>query len=198
MKKKRITIKPLFFLFLLMFIGMIGTTFSYIYQEIVIPNKFKTMTYNVSIEEEFYDTWGTKKVTFKNNEPTSTPIVLRISYHESWRKTENGVQLSLDNNIGGVNVVQKNWTNAFLNDFIDGNDGWYYYKKVLGKQQSVQVLDSINLNNALIQTSPYYNEYLTYTYQLDFNYEAIQADRGAIQVIWGKSANINGGNITWT
>ena len=197
MKFKKIKKKPLFFLLLLLALGIAGTTFAYYYTEIAIPNQFRAMTYNVTIEEEFNNTWGTKKVSFVNNEETNTPVVLRINYNELWRKEVNGVKLSLDNNVNGTNVVTKNWTTAFTNDFIDGGDGWYYYKKTLAAEASVQVLDSIALNESLISTSPYYNDYKSYTYELDFNFEAIQASSSAISEIWGKTATISGGNVTW-
>ena len=197
MKFKKIKKKPLFFLLLLLALGIVGTTFAYYYTEIAIPNQFRTMTYNVTIEEEFNNTWGTKKVSFVNNEETNTPVVLRINYNELWRKEVNGVKLSLDNNVNGTNVVTKNWTTAFTNDFIDGGDGWYYYKKTLAAEASVQVLDSIALNESLISTSPYYNDYKSYTYELDFNFEAIQASSSAISEIWGRTATISGGNVTW-
>ena len=196
MKLKKIKKKPLIFLLALIVIGIVGTTFAYYYTEVSFPNQFRTMTYNVTIEEEFNDTWGTKKVSFVNNEETNTPVVLRINYNELWRKEVNGVKLSLDNNVNGTNVVTKNWTTAFTNDFIDGGDGWYYYKKTLAAEASVQVLDSIALNESLISTSPYYNDYKSYTYELDFNFEAIQASSSAISEIWGRTATISGGNVT--
>lgn len=198
MKFKKIKKKPLFFLLLLLALGIVGTTFAYYYTEIAIPNQFRAMTYNVTIEEEFNNTWGTKKVSFVNNEETNTPVVLRINYNELWRKEVNGVKLSLDNNVNGTNVVTKNWTTAFTNDFVDGGDGWYYYKKTLNAEESVQVLNSISLNESLISTSPYYNDYKTYTYELDFNFEAIQANSSAISEIWGKNATITGGYVTWS
>lgn len=197
MKFKKIKKKPLFFLLLLLALGIVGTTFAYYYTEIAIPNQFKTMTYNVTIEEEFNNTWGTKKVSFVNNEETNTPVVLRINYNELWRKEVNGVKLSLDNNVNGENVVEKEWTTAFTNDFIDGGDGWYYYKKTLNAEESVQVLESILLKESLIMTSPYYDDYKSYTYELDFNFEAIQASSSAISEIWGRTATISGGNVTW-
>lgn len=197
MKIKKFKKKPLLFLILLLVLGIVGTTFAYYYTEIAIPNQFRAMTYNVTIEEEFNNTWGTKKVSFVNNEETNTPVVLRINYNELWRKEVNGVKLSLDNNVNGTNVVTKNWTTAFTNDFIDGGDGWYYYKKTLAAEASVQVLDSIALNESLISTSPYYDDYKSYTYELDFNFEAIQASSNAISEIWGKTATISGGNVTW-
>lgn len=197
MKVKKLKKKPLIFLLMFLVLGIVGTTFAYYYTEIAIPNQFRAMTYNVTIEEEFNNTWGTKKVSFVNNEETNTPVVLRINYNELWRKEVNGVKLSLDNNVNGENVVEKGWTTAFTNDFIDGGDGWYYYKKTLNAEESVQVLESISLKENLIRTSPYYDDYKSYTYELDFNFEAIQASSSAISEIWGKTATISGDNVTW-
>ena len=196
-KLKKINKKPLIFILIVLVLTIIGGTYAYYYSEVILPNEFKTMTYNVTIEEEFNNTWGTKKVRFVNNEETNTPVVLRINYNESWRKEVDGVLLSLDNNVNGENVVQKTWTSAFTNDFVDGGDGWYYYKKVLNAEESVQVLESISLKESLISSSPYYNDYKSYTYELDFNFEAIQASSSAVSNIWNKNATINGGNITW-
>lgn len=197
MKFKKLKKKPLIFLLALIAIGVVGTTFAYYYTEVSFPNQFRTMTYNVTIEEEFNDTWGTKKVSFVNKEETNTPVVLRINYNELWRKEVSGVKLSLDNNVNGENVVTKNWTSTFTSDFIDGGDGWYYYKKTLNAEESVQVLNSISLKEDLISTSPYYNDYKSYTYELDFNFEAIQASSSAISEIWSKTATISGSNVTW-
>lgn len=197
MKLKSIKKKPLIFLLGILVLGIVGGTFAYYYSEIAISNEFKTLTYNVQIEEEFNKTWGTKKVSFVNKEATNTPVVLRINYNESWRKEVNGTKLSLDNNVNGENAVTKNWTTAFTNDFVLGDDGWYYYKKTLNAKKSVQVLESITLNEDLISTSPYYDEYKDYDYELDFNFEAIQANTDAISEIWNKKATISGGNVTW-
>ena len=49
MKKLTIKKKPLFFILLLLLLIGIGGTFAYYYTEIVVPNNFKTMTYNVAI-----------------------------------------------------------------------------------------------------------------------------------------------------
>ena len=119
-------------------------------------------------------------------------------YHISLQIFHPRNQLSKGIVVNGENVVQKNWTSAFTNDFIDGGDGWYYYKKVLNAEESVQVLESISLKEDLISTSPYYNDYKNYTYELDFNFEAIQASSSAISNIWNKDVTINGGDITWS
>ena len=197
MKKRKFKKKPLIFIILLMMITTIGGTFAYYTSETSLANKFKAMTYNVTVEEEFYDDWGTKKVSFVNKEETNSPVVLRIYYDEIWSKEIDDTLLILDNNVNGVNVVNKEWTSSFTNDFIKGDDGWYYYKKVLTSQKSVQVLQSISLNNELIQSSPYKEDYKKYNYQLSFNFESIQADRQAVKEIWNKNINITGSDVSW-
>ncbi len=190
MKNKKF--KPLIFVGILMVVcAVVGYTVAYYYSNIVVPNQFQSMTYNVQItEEDFNNTFGTKKVFFKNEEETNTPVVLRFNFNESWG---NGV----NNLINGTNVVTKTWTDAFTNDFALGDDGWYYYKKVLNPQESVQVLESISRNDTLINSSPNRSEYVNSNYHLDINFEAIQATPEAVQEIWNKSITITGTSVTW-
>lgn len=197
MKKFVTEKKPLFFILLLLVVVGIGGTFAYYYTEVIIPNQFKTLTYNVTVEDEFYDDWGVKKVFFVNKEETNTPVVLRINFNESWRREVDGMTLSLDNNVNGENVVLKEWTDTFTNDFIKGDDGWYYYKKVLNSNERIQVLESIALNEELILTSPYYEDYKVFDYELSFNFEAIQASSGAVSDIWNRNVSISGDEVTW-
>ena len=131
MKTSKIKKKPLIFILLLLLTVAVGSTFAYYYNEVIIPNKFKAMTYSVAIEEVFNGTWGTKEVSIVNKEATNTPVVLRISYNELWINNADGSNVSLNNKLNKQDVVTKNWTNNFVNDFVKGDDGWYYYKKVL-------------------------------------------------------------------
>ena len=186
---KNIKKKPLLFVGLLFVVVLIGVTIAYYYSEIVIPNRFQTMTYNVNITEEFEGTFGTKAVSIVNQEQTNTPVVVRISYNEYWENHASNV-------INGTDSVTKTWTTAFLNDFqYNSSDGWYYYKKVLNPQSSVQILSSIAKSSAA-NTS----EYTGVAYHLDFNFEAIQATEDAILGVWDgvEDVVISGGNITWT
>lgn len=193
-KNKKIVI----FILAIAFMGIIGTTYAYYQSNVVLPNRFQTMTYNVTINENFNNTWGTKEVSFVNNEESNTPVVLRVNYNEQWRKEIDDYVVLLSNKIGNTNVVTKSWTSDWNNNFVDGNDGWYYYKKVLGPQESVKVLNSIALNNTLISSSPDYENYQTYDYRLDFNFEAIQANESAIYDIWNRRVTLNSeGGASW-
>ena len=197
MKKRKLKTKPLILLAIFT-IAIIGGTIAYFYQNINIPNQFKTMTYNINLTEEFNNDWGTKNVYITNNESSSTPVVLRISYNEIWSKTVNNNVSTLSNTINGNNLVNKEWTSTFTNDFIDGSDGWYYYKLVLNPNETIQILKSIALNTNLIENTEYYNDYREYNYNLIFNYEVIEAKTTTISEIWGKNASINNQSVTWT
>ena len=197
MKKRKLKTKPLILLAIFT-IAIIGGTIAYFYQNINISNQFKAMTYNINLTEEFNNDWGTKNVYITNNESSSTPVVLRISYNEIWSKTVNNNVSTLSNTINGNNLVNKEWTSTFTNDFIDGSDGWYYYKLVLNPNETIQILKSISLNTNLIENTEYYNDYREYNYNLIFNYEVIEAKTTTISEIWGKNASINNQSVTWT
>lgn len=186
----------LILLILLSFVG-IGSAYAYYRASVIVPNKYKAATYDVELEEEFEGEFGVKKVWIVNKEKTNAPVVLRISYNEFWSKEIDGVLLTLDNNVNGENVVEKTWNEEFMNDFELGDDGWYYYKKVLDPEERVGILERIKLKEELIATSPYYNDYKTYDYELAFNFESIQATEDAVLEIWGKNININDDIVTW-
>ena len=197
-KNKKIKKKPLIFLAILLAIGIVGATFAYYYTEVAIPNQFKVMTYDVGIEEEFYNDFGTKKVSFVNNEENGVPVLLRMHYNESWVKTieEDGetIEKYLNTNLsqGYGESVTKNWTADFENSFVYNNqDGWYYYTKVLNGGEAVQILESIE-KNSHVPTS-----YNGYTYKLTFTMESIQASEAAARRNWGKKLNISGGDVNW-
>lgn len=82
--------------------------------------------------------------------------------------------------------------------FVDGHDGWYYYKKVLKNTDRVQVLNEIHLNEELLNSSGELDTYKNADYELDFNFESVQADKKAVKSLWNKEITIdNDGNITW-
>ena len=182
--------KPLIYIGGAFLVLIVGVTIAFYTQELSLVNEFKTMTYNVEMEEEFYNDWGTKEITIYNRESTNTPVALRVAYSESWTKGEN----TLNNLVNGTNVVNKTWSQDFADYFVLAPDGWYYYTKLLNGGGSVTLLESIQLDSQIATLHPEYN---SYDYNLDFTYEAIQASETAINDIWGKTATISGGNVVW-
>lgn len=167
-------------LFIIPFVG-IGIAYAIYGTSFEKENEFKTGKVDVDIEEIFYSQFGTKEVSFVNKSPT-TSAVLRIYYNEI-SLDDSGIVNILAN---GVDKVTKNWTQEFLRDFQYNDDGWYYYKKVLLPNSSIKVLNSIINSN---ETSG--------TYELIFNYEAVQASSAAIQDVWGINATIEGSDVIW-
>ncbi len=218
MKKiKDLEIKPILFIILIISIFLIGITLAYFYNRGTFENKFKSSAYNVELNEEFNNNWGKKEVNITNKD--ETPIILRINYNEIWveKKQTNLSENQIDNNsnscrtkissnetnkytlsniIDGEEVVTKSWTSTW-NDFIEGNDGWYYYNKILYANESIKILENISLRNDLVSSSNCYEDYNNYEYELSFNYEAIQADISAVKDIWGYDITLNGGYILW-
>ena len=129
MKWTKINKKPLIFILIGIVVGIIGVTFAYYYTEIQIPNQFQSMTYDVKLEEVFNNTWGTKEVYITNAEETSAPVVIRVSYDEIWSEEVDGNLVVLSNTIGNQNVVTKNWTTTFLNDFEDRGEPERQFRK---------------------------------------------------------------------
>ena len=189
--------KIIFVILLFLVILSIGGTIAYYYQNIVIPNEFQTLLYNVTIDEDFNNEWGTKKVYITNNEISNSNVLIRVNYNEIWSKKIGNTLVYLSNTINGTNVVDKGWTDTFSNDFIDGLDGWYYYKKLLAPNETIRILNSISLNNNLIEQNSEYEEYLDYNYKLIFNYEAIELNAVKVSNIWNKNITIDGSNVTW-
>ncbi len=185
--------KPLVFLGAILLFSAIAVTLAIFTSESSIANRFQAMTYDVTLEEEFYDTWGTKKVVIANNDDKAS-VILRVSYIEIWSQKVGDNVFTLSNKVNGEDTVIKDWTSEFKDNFIDGKDGWYYYTKVLKPNQSVQILNMITKNDTLLEGL---DDYKDYDYELTFSYEAIQASEKAANDLWEKVITIDGDNITW-
>ena len=154
----------------------------------VIQNDMEFAESVMQLIEDSDPGFGKKEITFKNNASVENGAtqLLRIAYSETWTSTDGTV---ISNTVNGINVVAKSWTTAFVNDFVDGNDGWYYYEKTLAPGEEVKVLNSISLNN------PDYN---IYNYDISFRFESIQTTAGAATALWNKTPTIsNNGEVTW-
>lgn len=187
-------------------ITAIGSVYAWSKLSASVTNKINTPTVDVEVIEEFDEQttvdWYQpvdKKVQFKNI--GTAPIFIRVSYVELWRNTNNQVLSSI---VNGQEIVKKNWTDAWKNEWIDGNDGWFYYKKILqpnnlcSKILTSLEFDSSNLGNL---TDIYGNA----SYSLKFVSEAVQyskdidVNRRSVKANFGiEFVDIDdNGNITW-
>lgn len=165
----------------------ISVVYAYSHNTSVINNGMKLAGSGVTIIEDSDEGFGKKEITFKNQGEGNATVLLRIAYSETWTRNDGSVVSNV--NSSNANVVTKTWTSAFTDDFEDGHDGWYYYKKTLPADSEVKVLSSIALNDA---------SYEQYNYDISFRFEAVQADAAAANELWGKTVTVgDNGVATW-
>lgn len=150
-------------------------------------NDISVNTGTVQLVDDSDEGFGKKEVSFVNSDVNGISMLLRIGYSETWKDSDDHIVSNIYN---GNNVVTKSWTNAFTNDFVSGDDGWYYYKKLLAPGDNVKVITAIALDEPL---------YAAYDYDLNFRFEAIQADSSAAATLWSKTATIDAstGAVAW-
>lgn len=184
----------------------IGSVYAWSKLSASVTNKINTPTIDVEVIEEFDEQttvdWYQpvdKKVQFKNI--GTAPIFIRVSYVELWRNTNNQVLSSI---VNGQEIVKKNWTDAWKNEWIDGNDGWFYYKKILqpnnlcSKILTSLEFDSSNLGNLTdiygnaSYSLKFFSEAVQYSKDIDVNRRSVKANFGIEFVDIDDN-----GNITW-
>lgn len=194
--KKKINI----ILALLFIICFVGVTFAYYSYSKTFNNNFDVGDFNVVIEEVFdengclgntYKDDGTdcrinsitKEVYVVNKE--TTDAIVRISYNEYFSPFNDNEYTDVES-ITDFTII-KEWTSDFESDWILYND-WYYYKKILPAGEKFQLLSSVYSDDCCG----------IYTYNLDFNIEAIQADVAAVKELWNEDVTINtDGSVVW-
>ena len=109
-------------------------------------NKFGVANIDVEIEEDFrpstdWDGSSHEKVVKVQNNSTG-PALIRISIQKRW-VDENGNPWA-----GDANLIKLNFLEHEGNLWVDGNDGYFYYKKILAEKEVTEaILDSVELND---------------------------------------------------
>ena len=132
-----------------------------------------------------------KEVRFRNT--GSAGVFVRVSFAETWTGREQW--LSSDND-----YVELNWTNAWEDEWEEGEDGWYYYKKVLlTETETNEVLSSVTFKD--YPEVPL--DYINANYQLFFSMEVVQyseetaVNDDVLRDVFRRSATVIDGNVTW-
>lgn len=78
----------------------------------------------------------------------------------------------------GEETVINYWNTYFENNFVYGNDGWYYYKYLVAPGDNIYILDSVVSS---LETSSKFN--------MNFIYEVLEDDSDVVNELW---------NVTYT
>lgn len=196
--------KSLFFLLIIMFISVIGLSFSFFADTTTFENVFGSNKYGTTITETFVSpvNWLPGDVTNKNLIATNTGDVaeaVRISYSESWIDS-NGNSLSLIQNNNRISIL--NFVNN--SDWKKIGDYYYYIYKLAPNSSTSSLIDSVsfnqllslddncvqsNNNGTIITTcSSSGEDYDNATYSLTFTIETVEFDK--YKDVWGIDFNI--------
>lgn len=144
-----------------------------------VTNKFNIANIDVNIKEEFkppsnWDGSVNEKLVRVENKSTG-PALMRISIQKRWGDS-NG-----DSWAGNTNFIKLNFSSNNDNLWVDGKDGYFYYNKVLDKDEVTKpILDSVNLDipNELKKI------YIGKKVIIDVDTEAVQATVDGYKSTW--------------
>lgn len=187
----------------------IGSTSAVIRHQINLKNEISTDTVIVEVEEDLKDDdpsdWTKpKKVSFKN--PGSADVFLRVAYSESWSTSgeADGERELLSNKMpdGKSDVASKVISNV---NWELGEDGWYYYKKVLPAGSTTEnFMESVDFSKINTLEEALNSTYTNAEYEIHFQAEVVQASdqwkvsEDAVAKLFEQniSATIDDGNTT--
>lgn len=163
-------------------------------------NQLESRTVSVAVAEEFpsnrVEKGTTKKKTVTVQNTGNAAAFVRVSYAEYWTTATE--------QLAGATNVKQNWTSDWTSDFERHDDGWYYYKKVLPANGSVQVLESVTFPNSVTAGASYHLDFQVETVQVS-DEPAVNAD--ATKKLFGPVAAVadmttsygavTGGTVTW-
>ncbi len=175
----------------------IGITLAYYNSVVSIDNKLATNKPEVELIEKFSQ--GStflpgekvdKQIKFSNS--GKIDALIRVKYSDIW------IDLNDKSVDGDTDLVVKEWTKAWNNEWIDGNDGYFYYTKILRTGAITNIiLDKLVLLDKASNDDHDF-DYSALAYKIIFELDACMVSNEAAQISFGKSIKISGENVTWS
>lgn len=144
-----------------------------------VSNNFETSSVKLDINERFNPpkSWDgsdyEKIVNIKNVGKADS--LLRVSITTRWLDKDGTPWL------GDNSYIKLNYPKDFNNNWIDGNDGYYYYKNVLKVGEvTPDILEGVKLNIPDNLKSMYSEKQLI----IDIGIEGVQVKNDAYQKVW--------------
>ena len=155
-----------------------------------VKNSFGIGKIEATVVENFDENNAKDLSTNKSIEKTvavtntgKNPEIVRVIINPQWKGKSN------DNNIpvSASNQVKLNFRKGFENDWIEGKDGYYYYKHILEPKDgnTDTLLESVSINKNI--TDEEKKEFSNRELVVNVSAEAIQVNYDAIKESW----NIN-------
>ena len=144
-----------------------------------VTNNFGVANIDVDIDEDFKppNNWDgsshEKLVKVQNN--STGPALIRISIQKRWVDDKENTWA------GDVNFIKLNFSKNEKKLWVDGEDGYFYYNKILLKGEVTEaILDSIELNIPENLKDRYIDKKVI----VDVKTEAVQATVDGYNAVW--------------
>lgn len=139
-----------------------------------VENTFKAGTVDIKVNENGFENVTNvnpgdihnKKVTVKSLGSKDTYV--RVKLTEKWEDLAEGVTTD------GVA------TYVTGDDWVDGGDGYYYYKKILKNEETTPLIKEVVFDGPKMG-----NDFQNATFKLEVKAEAVQASHYAFRDEWG-------------
>ena len=89
-------------------------------------------------------------------------------------------------------------TSAWQDEWVDGNEGYFYYTKVLKANTTTNIILIVWFYRSKFQMILRGGLSSGIIYQITFNLESCKATTEGAQSTFGKTAAISGNNVTWS
>ena len=213
-RTKMVTMIACFLVCMISIITAIGTTLAFYSGGGDLENNLDTKeNSSVYLEEEFKpdDKWlpgetKQKKVKFGNDGKVDQ--VIRFKVELQWLKKDGSGWDSMVLSTTEATPVTINWNASLATDwdntFVDSDNGWYYYKKILPPNTSeankAVVMDSVTFKPGLSNTTStiYPNDFSATTYRIKVIMEGVDVDAATTVAAWGKTFTKSGSTLTWS
>lgn len=178
----------------------IGTSWAHYANVVNIRNPLSTQNSSVELVENFNPNSSflpgetvKKEPHFKNT--GEIDLILRVKVEESWNNAE-GTALEKGPGFPDTEIVEKNWTDSWKNEWVEiGN--YYYYKKILTRAETsgsttAIILESLRMKPEASNDS-HSIDYSNLLYELKFEADAVPADELSLTV-WKEEINTENGS----
>ena len=142
-------------------------------------NNFDVANIDVEIEEDFKPPtdWNgsthKKLVQVQNN--STGPALIRVSIQKRWVDSDGNLWA------GDTNFIKLNFSKNENKLWVDGEDGYFYYNKILSEKEVTEaILDSVELNIPDELKDRYKNKKVI----VDVKTEAVQATEDGYNATW--------------
>lgn len=185
------------------FLSVFGVTMAVYNHSMQLDNKFDAADAKVYINEKFdaYDQWipgeeKEKRVWFGNDGDVDT--VLRVKFSPEL-KLNDGTPVT-DQAV--LDSFKLNFSSGFSDDWTEGDDGWYYYNRVLKSSEKTDcTLESVTVSNLIGNDGRGSNtDYSSAVFTVNVESEmiqALQAEDIAAEKGWTMIPEVSEGSVSW-